>query len=251
MRGDSRGHGARAGRLFLTAIRSAEQSARGISGRGRRDQRRWRRWLTIGRLRSGRPGSAALVGKNHMAGPGPSRPLGPRGIRDCPFLRVELCLIPTLKPRLTFVAVFWIRTRRSFYAATESVHAFVKRVTTGRNRHLFTPNRFAKHTRSEGDTRARVNTCRFQTEALPNSGTPRESPVALGTMVGAHGIMPRRPAQKLWLAEGISRSTWYRRGNRISMQPEIAISVKTRPIRGQRKVCNFLYGNLDGPGTYV
>jgi hypothetical protein len=24
----------------------------------------------------------------------------------------------------------------------------------------------------------------------------------------AHGIMPRRPAQKPWLAEGISRSTW-------------------------------------------
>ncbi len=27
----------------------------------------------------------------------------------------------------------------------------------------------------------------------------------------AHGIGPRRPAQKPWLAEGISRSTWYRR----------------------------------------
>jgi hypothetical protein len=27
----------------------------------------------------------------------------------------------------------------------------------------------------------------------------------------AHGIMPRKPAQKPWLAEGISRSTWYRR----------------------------------------
>jgi hypothetical protein len=26
-----------------------------------------------------------------------------------------------------------------------------------------------------------------------------------------HGIMPRRPAQKPWLAQGISRSTWYRR----------------------------------------
>jgi hypothetical protein len=32
----------------------------------------------------------------------------------------------------------------------------------------------------------------------------------------AHGIGPRKPAQKPWLAEGISRSTWYRRGNRIS-----------------------------------
>jgi hypothetical protein len=27
----------------------------------------------------------------------------------------------------------------------------------------------------------------------------------------ARGIMPRRPAQRPWLAEGISRSTWYRR----------------------------------------
>ena len=27
----------------------------------------------------------------------------------------------------------------------------------------------------------------------------------------AHGIGPRRPAQRAWLAEGISRSTWYRR----------------------------------------
>jgi hypothetical protein len=27
----------------------------------------------------------------------------------------------------------------------------------------------------------------------------------------AHGIGPRRPAQRPWLAEGISRSTWYRR----------------------------------------
>jgi hypothetical protein len=27
----------------------------------------------------------------------------------------------------------------------------------------------------------------------------------------AHGIAPRRPAQRPWLAAGISRSTWYRR----------------------------------------
>jgi hypothetical protein len=30
-----------------------------------------------------------------------------------------------------------------------------------------------------------------------------------------HGIMPRKPAQRPWLAEGCSRSTWYRRGNRV------------------------------------
>jgi hypothetical protein len=30
-----------------------------------------------------------------------------------------------------------------------------------------------------------------------------------------HGIPARKPASKPWLAEGVSRSTWYRRGNRI------------------------------------
>jgi hypothetical protein len=39
----------------------------------------------------------------------------------------------------------------------------------------------------------------------------------------AHGIMPRKPAQKPWLAEGVSRSTWYRRGNRV--QKAIALAM--------------------------
>ena len=30
----------------------------------------------------------------------------------------------------------------------------------------------------------------------------------------AHGIGPRRPAKQPWLAEGVSRSTWYRRQKR-------------------------------------
>jgi hypothetical protein len=30
----------------------------------------------------------------------------------------------------------------------------------------------------------------------------------------AHGIGPRRPAQRPWLAAGVSRSTWYRRKQR-------------------------------------
>jgi len=30
----------------------------------------------------------------------------------------------------------------------------------------------------------------------------------------AHGIGPRKPAQRPWLLEGVSRSTWYRRRNR-------------------------------------
>ncbi|MGB8901871.1 MAG: hypothetical protein WCC90_22660 [Methylocella sp.] len=31
----------------------------------------------------------------------------------------------------------------------------------------------------------------------------------------AHGIGPRRPPQRPWLAEGVSRSTWYRRRKRV------------------------------------
>jgi hypothetical protein len=34
----------------------------------------------------------------------------------------------------------------------------------------------------------------------------------------AHGIMPRKPAQRPWLAEGISRSTWYRRKPKARQQ---------------------------------
>jgi hypothetical protein len=34
----------------------------------------------------------------------------------------------------------------------------------------------------------------------------------------AHGIMPRRPVQRPWLAEGISRSTWYRRRKQVRDQ---------------------------------
>ena len=40
----------------------------------------------------------------------------------------------------------------------------------------------------------------------------------------AHGIMPRRPAQKPWLAEGVSRSTWYRRGNRVRQTSKATVS---------------------------
>ena len=42
----------------------------------------------------------------------------------------------------------------------------------------------------------------------------------------AHGIMPRRPAQQPWLAEGISRLTWYWRGNRIST----TVARQNRPV---------------------
>jgi hypothetical protein len=43
----------------------------------------------------------------------------------------------------------------------------------------------------------------------------------------AHGIMPRRPASKPWLAEGISRSTWYQRGNRVRKTWEAGIKFMT------------------------
>ena len=44
----------------------------------------------------------------------------------------------------------------------------------------------------------------------------------------AHGIMPRKPAKRPWLAEGISRSTWYRRGNRIGYVPNRIVQKANR-----------------------
>ena len=41
----------------------------------------------------------------------------------------------------------------------------------------------------------------------------------------AHGIGPRKPAQRPWLAEGISRSTWYRR--RAKARREAALAFET------------------------
>jgi hypothetical protein len=44
----------------------------------------------------------------------------------------------------------------------------------------------------------------------------------------AHGIMPRKPAQKPWLAEGISRSTWYRRRAKAREQAALAAATAAR-----------------------
>ena len=41
----------------------------------------------------------------------------------------------------------------------------------------------------------------------------------------AHGIGPRKPAQRPWLAEGCSRSTWYRR--RKKEREQIALIAAT------------------------
>jgi hypothetical protein len=38
----------------------------------------------------------------------------------------------------------------------------------------------------------------------------------------AHGIMPRKPAKRPWLAEGISRSTWYRRRAKARQEAAMA-----------------------------
>ncbi len=62
----------------------------------------------------------------------------------------------------------------------------------------------------------------------------------------AHGIMPRKPASKPWLAEGVSRATWYRAGNRIGDmtkgQKAMALAVHyPEPGKGGRgKTVNFL-----------
>jgi hypothetical protein len=47
----------------------------------------------------------------------------------------------------------------------------------------------------------------------------------------AHGIMPRRPAQKLWLAEGCSRSTYSTR--RCVQDPHREF----RPVRAPKMAC--------------
>jgi hypothetical protein len=41
----------------------------------------------------------------------------------------------------------------------------------------------------------------------------------------AHGIMPRQPAQRPWLALGISRSTYYRRRAKAREQAAAALAV--------------------------
>jgi hypothetical protein len=43
----------------------------------------------------------------------------------------------------------------------------------------------------------------------------------------AHGIGPRRPAKRPWLAEGISRSTWYRRKQRARQAAVVACACAT------------------------
>jgi hypothetical protein len=44
----------------------------------------------------------------------------------------------------------------------------------------------------------------------------------------AHGIMPRKPAQRQWLAEGISRSTWYRRKAKTRQEAALAFETSRR-----------------------
>ena len=43
----------------------------------------------------------------------------------------------------------------------------------------------------------------------------------------AHGIGPRRPAKQPWLAEGVSRSTWYRRKQRARQATAVACACVT------------------------
>ena len=44
----------------------------------------------------------------------------------------------------------------------------------------------------------------------------------------AHGIMPRKPAQKPWLAEGIGRSTWYRRRKQVREREALTVVATAR-----------------------
>lgn len=44
----------------------------------------------------------------------------------------------------------------------------------------------------------------------------------------AHGIMPRKPAERPWLALGISRSTYYRKRAKAREQAVLAAATVTR-----------------------
>jgi hypothetical protein len=44
----------------------------------------------------------------------------------------------------------------------------------------------------------------------------------------AHGIMPRNPAQRPWLAEGVSRSTWYRRRKQAREREALTVVAMAR-----------------------
>jgi hypothetical protein len=44
----------------------------------------------------------------------------------------------------------------------------------------------------------------------------------------AHGIGPRQPAQRPWLAEGCSRSTWYRRRKQVREREVLALETSRR-----------------------
>jgi hypothetical protein len=44
----------------------------------------------------------------------------------------------------------------------------------------------------------------------------------------AHGIMPRKPAQRPWLAEGFSRSTWYRRRKQARERKALTVVATAR-----------------------
>jgi hypothetical protein len=50
----------------------------------------------------------------------------------------------------------------------------------------------------------------------------------------ARGIMPRKKARKAWLAEGISRSTWYRRRKRAREQAAPALATAARQATLER-----------------
>jgi len=56
----------------------------------------------------------------------------------------------------------------------------------------------------------------------------------------AHGIGPRKPAQKPWLAAGCSRSTWYRRRAKARQEAALAAATVAR---------NAVLDRLDGQLT--
>jgi hypothetical protein len=54
----------------------------------------------------------------------------------------------------------------------------------------------------------------------------------------AHGIMPRRPAQRPWLAEGISRSAWYLRRKQSRERAALA-ALNNTCTRAEAFICQL------------
>ena len=64
----------------------------------------------------------------------------------------------------------------------------------------------------------------------------------------AHGIGPRKPARQPWLAEGVSRSTWYRR--KAKARQQAALVARAAGFDRLRWQVEELRSNLDKVASF-